>query len=178
MSVPAWARVPGQGAYARTETERRFLLTRLPDGLGPGRRIEDRYLDGTSLRLRRVEGDGLVVCKLTQKVRVSGEDPAVVRITNLYLGEDEHRRLQALPGAVLVKVRRPWRDGFVVDEHTGPLAGLVLAELEVDDLGAALPGVPGPSAVAGLGREVTHDDRWSGGRLARATADDLPGLLG
>jgi CYTH domain-containing protein len=40
------------------------------------------------------------------------------------------------------------------------LDGLLLAEVEVDDLTAArhLP--------AWLGEEVTHDDRFSGGRLA------------
>ena len=156
-----WLRSPGQGAYARPERERRFLLAGLPGGLGPGRRIEDRYLDGTTLRLRRVEADGLVVCKLTQKVR-TGEGPAQVALTNLYLTEDEHRRLSVLPGADLVKVRRPWRDGLVVDEHTGPLAGLVLAELEVADLTAPLPPVPG------LDREVTADERWTGCLRSRA----------
>ena len=165
-----WARVPGQGAYARPERERRFLLRRLPDGLGPGRRVEDRYLDGTTLRLRRVSADGLVVCKLTQKVR-TGDGPAQVMLTNTYLTEDEHRRLAVLPGAVLVKVRRAWRSGLVVDEHTGPLAGLVLAELEVDDLSAPLPPVPG------LDREVTDDERYTGAALARAgqAPDDRQG---
>ena len=153
----SWARTPGQGAYARPERERRFLLDGLPDGLGPGRLVEDRYLDGTTLRLRRVSGDGLVVCKLTQKVR-TGDGPAQVALTNLYLTEEEHRRLSVLPGADLVKVRRPWVAGLVVDEHTGPLAGLVLAELEVEDLAAPLPDVPG------LGREVTHDERFTGPR--------------
>ena len=160
---PDWARVPGEGAYARPERERRFLLDGLPEGLGPARRVEDRYLDGTTLRLRRVEADGLVVCKLTQKVRTGG-GPGQVALTNLYLTEDEHRRLSVLPGAVLVKLRRPWVHGLVVDEHTGPLAGLVLAELEVDDLRAPLPPVPG------LTREVTDEERWTGAALARAAS--------
>ena len=44
--------VPGK--YARVEREWRFLLAGLPDGMPPAsaRRITDRYLTSTSLRLR------------------------------------------------------------------------------------------------------------------------------
>ena len=49
------------------------------------------------------------------------------------------------------------------------LDGLRLAEVEVDDLGAERP-LP-----SWLGPEVTHDDRFSGGRLAGL--DDAADLL-
>ena len=58
--------------YAVVERERRYLLEALPDLPGARvLRITDRYLDGTRLRLRRVDEDGCaVVLKLGQKVPV------------------------------------------------------------------------------------------------------------
>ncbi len=48
--------VPGK--YARVEREWRFLLAGLPDGMPPAsaRRITDRHLTSTSLRLRHISG--------------------------------------------------------------------------------------------------------------------------
>jgi adenylate cyclase len=61
---------------------------------------------------------------------------------------------------------------FVVDRFEGDLAGLVLAEIEVDDLSVPL------ALPSWLGEEVSHDDRYSGGRLARANAAEVAALLG
>jgi hypothetical protein len=53
--------LPGEpirgGKYARVERERRFLLAGPPPApaVTASRRITDRYLPGTRLRLRRVE---------------------------------------------------------------------------------------------------------------------------
>ena len=46
-----------QGKYARVERERRFLLAGPPpaSAVTVSRRITDRYLPGTRLRLRRVD---------------------------------------------------------------------------------------------------------------------------
>ena len=108
--------------YARPERERRFLLDGVPDGLGPSVHILDRYLEGTRMRLRRVDGpDGSVVGKLGQKVRTDPHDPAEVWITNLYLDEDEYDRLVGLPAAVLEKSRHPWpRSGVRSTSSPGP----------------------------------------------------------
>jgi CYTH domain-containing protein len=172
---PGQGRRPGQGKYARAERERRWLVPSLPAGVGEPRRIEDRYLDGTSLRLRRVEDAGAVVFKLGQKIRADAGDPFLVWVTNLYLTAEEHQRLSALPAAVLVKTRRLARHGgvsFAVDEFSGPLQGLLLAETELaetelaeielaerEELPDALP--------QWLGPEVTREDRYSGAALAR-----------
>lgn len=165
----AWKRLPGQGKYARAERERRFLLASAPPPpAGPSRVIEDRYLDGTTLRLRRVTVGAERVHKLTQKVR-PGDDPAEVAITNIYLPAQEYARLLVLPAAVLVKTRHLYPVGpvtFVVDEFHGHLTGLWLAEIEVPDVHAPL------ALPAWLGREVTHDDRFSGGSLARNAPPD------
>ncbi|MBV9821258.1 MAG: hypothetical protein JO144_03365 [Actinobacteria bacterium] len=171
------SRPPGSAKYARPERERRWLLSSPPAGAGDPVRIEDRYLDGTRLRLRRVTGAGPVVCKLGQKVPAAEDDPSLVWHTTLYLTEQEYRRLAVLPAAVLVKLRRPVAHGglvFAVDEFAGALHGLVLAETElpVADLPGAAPGTAGTGAEPlelppWLGAEVTSDERYTGAALAR-----------
>lgn len=131
--------------YARIERERRYLLAAAPPELvnDVGRRIEDRYLAGTRLRLRRTLGaDGAVIeHKLTRKVDV---DPMHRVVATLDLEANEFERLTVLPAAVLVKHRHPhaWRGlRYGIDVFSGALAGLVLAEVEVDSDAnlAALP---------------------------------------
>ena len=57
--------------YALVEYEHRFLLGKVPDGLGPSTRIDDRYVSGTRLRLREaVPPDGTRTRKLSHKVRL------------------------------------------------------------------------------------------------------------
>jgi CYTH domain-containing protein len=162
------------GRYAHPELERRFLVTAAaPTGESPWQ-IVDRYIDGTALRLRRLTADGETVFKLTQKIRPEPGDPAVVSITNIYLERVEYDLLASLPAAVLTKTRNVcWvdRHRFAIDTFDGELSGLRLAEIEVEGLATSLPRPPW------LGREVTHQDAFSGGYLARVTADELAGLL-
>ncbi len=158
-----WSREPGQGKYARTERERRFLVRGVVPVGEAERLIEDRYLDGTRLRLRRVTDGDQTVHKLTQKVRPDESDPSEVLTTNLYLSQDEYTRLSTLPGSVLVKTRVVVATStcdFVVDEFQGRLHGLRLAEVEVRELADSLHLPPW------VGDEVTHDNRFSGGHLA------------
>jgi len=158
-----WRRTPGQGRYARPERERRFVVTGEPGPLAESRLIEDRYLHGGTLRVRAVRGDGEPVFKLTQKVRPLASDPTEVAITNMYLSPSEYRMLVALPGNDLVKIRSMCGD-FAVDVFQGPLDGLVLAEIEVQDLSDPL------DLPDWIGAEVTHDDTYSGGALATRTS--------
>ena len=137
--------------YAVVERERRYLLDRLPD-LPDARllRITDTYLDGTRLRLRRVEEDGCdVVLKLGQKVPV----PDGIAHTTTYLSEVEFDLLSGLPGQPLTKTRH-LHDGWAVDVHP---SGLVLAETG-DDREPPFPYV----------REVTDEVGFTGGGLAGA----------
>ncbi|GIH09927.1 hypothetical protein Rhe02_79940 [Rhizocola hellebori] len=170
----SWARQPGSGKYAKLERERRFLLTDMPAQAKDPRLIEDRYLVGTRLRLRRVEADSQVVYKFCQKVRPDEANPSTVAITNIYLAEAEYERLRQLPATILRKTRRLWQVGqqsFAVDKFHGDLAGLLLAEIELPDLAQSLL-LPAP-----IGREVTTDDRFSGGYLAHATPTQKEQLL-
>jgi len=148
--------------YAVVERERRFLLGTLPEGVTSTRVIVDRYLTGTRLRLREVIGDdGAVVRKLGHKVRLA-EGPEAIACTNLYLDDSEWALLAALPARVLRKQRHlVERDGLTlaVDEHED---GSLVAE--IDDGDEASDGVP---AWLDVVREVTADEEWTGGRLAR-----------
>src|SRR6266496_1542731 len=67
--------VPGK--YARVEREWRYLLAGLPDGIPPAsaRRITDRYLTSTSLRLRHISGPEGDQYKLTQKIPATPPGP-------------------------------------------------------------------------------------------------------
>jgi CYTH domain-containing protein len=166
-----WWREPGSGAYARIEREWRWLLPAVPVGVSTLVAIDDRYLGGTTLRLRHMHGDVGDVYKLTQKVRPRDDDPSVTAVTNIYLTSAEHALLSKLPGAELRKVRRHWQvDGhaLVVDELLGRWQGVVLAELEHD---AETAQVELADAV-----DVTFDDRFTGAALASAGDDDVAGV--
>ncbi len=146
----------------------------MPAEAGQPRLIEDRYLHGTRLRLRRVEAESKVVYKLCQKVRPDETNPSTVAITNIYLSDAEYSALVQLPASVLRKTRRPWQVGhrvFAVDKFHGELAGLLLAEIELTEAASALA-LPAPIA-----REVTADERFSGGYLAHATAEQTAEVL-
>ena len=162
--------------YARPELERRFLLRAVPPGETVARhRIEDRYLEGTRLRLRRMtstdgRGDVSIARKLTQKI--PGADGGPGLITSMYLSPQEYARLQPLPARELAKSRLSIPP-FGVDVFEGQLEGLILAEVEFEIRSDADAFVPGIDVVA----EVTSDVRFSGGRLVSTTAAELAELL-
>jgi len=161
--------------YARIERERRFLLDGFPGAVHSTRvrRIVDHYVDGTSLRLRKqTEEHRPTVFKLTQKIpaRASGWQQGF--ITTLYLTHAEFLVLAQLPGNELIKTRHSVPP-FGIDVFEGGLEGLFLAEAEFDSEEAAgclaIPSFPL--------REVTDDDRFTGGRLAGATQREVRAWL-
>ena len=157
--------------YARVEWERRFLLARFPAEakVTQVRRIVDRYIDGTTLRLRQMrEDDGRQVFKLTQKLAAQMRGARQGLITNIYLASEEFDVLSQLPARMLRKTRHSVPP-FGIDVFEGELRGLVLAEAEFHSAeeAAALEVPPF------LHREVTTDVRFSGGKLATATRDEL-----
>ena len=113
--------------------------------------------------------------------------------TSLYLDAAEYEALAGLPAAELTKTRTllHW-DGPVlaVDVFTGRLAGLVLAEYDLAGGGPVDDGPAGSGSAAGpvdtdpagwppipVRAEVTGDERFTGGALARTSAADLARLL-
>ena len=157
--------------YARIEREPRFLLAGLPAPLDPARgfrRISDLYLTGTRLRLREVRAaDGRVLeRKLNQKLPDPEGHAARRIITSVYLDAAEYALLEPLPGRRLVKRRHflPVAGHvFSVDVFEGPLAGLVLASVELES-DAELASLPAPSFAH---CEVTALPLFTGGVLAQ-----------
>jgi CYTH domain-containing protein len=163
------------GKYARVERERRFLLAGLPKDQPATaiRKITDRYLIGTALRLRHMadQRDGHHY-KFTQKLPTDRPGPVQGLITNIYLSKAEYDLLAQLPGKVLIKTRYSVPP-LGIDVFAPPLHGLVLAEAEFDTDKAMLAFQP-PSYVSA---EVTDDARFTGGRLVNTTREQLTSWL-
>jgi CYTH domain-containing protein len=171
------------GGRAQVRRERRFLLPSLPRALAQGvaALIEERYIAGTGLSLRRTLTPGTrtaahgPVHTLGQRVRAGSRHTERLTLTD-QLSADEYAALARLPAQVLV-----WRRYQVqlsshhcgVDVFSGELKGLVLAEARFsapEEVGA----FPQPVyAVA----EVTGDDRFSEWALVRTSAAQLAALV-
>ena len=161
--------------YARVEWERRFLLDRLPPdaSITRVRRIADRYIDGTNLRLRQQGDDGnKTVFKLTQKLPAAASGAQQGLITTMYLTEDEFQLLVNLPAKMLRKTRYSVPP-FGIDVFEDALTGLVLAEAEFNSLAEA-SALSLPPFIA---LELTEDPRFTGGELVRTSRQELGTLL-
>jgi CYTH domain-containing protein len=161
-----------EGKYARIERERRFLLAGPPpaSAVNARRRITDRYLPGTRLRLRRVDypGNEAAEFKFTQKVPAGRPGYVQGLITNTYLSAPEYDLLASLPADVLSKTRLSVPP-LSIDVFDPPLHGLVLADVEFTTDEAATSFLPPPLSIA----EVTDDARFTGGNLVRTRRHDL-----
>ncbi|MFI0220563.1 hypothetical protein [Streptomyces lydicus] len=135
--------------------------------------INDRYVKGTRLRLRRADlSNGRCELKLTQKVPNSQPGATQGLITNTYLSPAEYDVIASLPAAVLSKTRFSVPP-LGVDVFDGRLQGLVLAEAEFTADDEAQSFDPPAGCVA----EVTNDTRFTGGRLVQASRHELLGWL-
>lgn len=164
MTTPAALGFLKPEKYAATERERRWLCEGLPDlPVLRAEAIEDLYVDGSRLRLRRATpvGGGAAILRLSKKADLAPERRL---ITTLYLTEAEYALFEGLPGRVMRKTRHYYAAGNVtlsVDRFEGALAGLFLAEAEFAD-DAAMATFPDPAFAL---REVTDDPRYTGGEL-------------
>jgi CYTH domain-containing protein len=157
--------------YAKIERERRFLLAEFPNNakITRSRRIIDRYIDGTNLRLRKlIDGNGSSTFKLTQKIPARDSGGQQGLIVTMYLTESEFRVFEQLPAHTLTKTRHSIPP-FGIDVFDGQLEGLILAEAEFDSAAAA-DALIIPSYIS---REVSDDDRFTGGQLVRTSRQGL-----
>lgn len=154
--------------YAFIERERRWRvdpaarpdLSALPFVL-----IEDRYLTGTRIRLRRMTDSATAGRALKVTKKYEADDPLARPIVTIYLTEAEYALLADLPGRSLVKRRYVLQEKemmFSLDRFLGPLDGLELAEIELED-DATLRALRAPSWAI---RDVSEDARYQGGALA------------
>lgn len=161
-----------EGKYARVERERRFLLAGppSPSAVTGSRRITDRYLPGTRLRLRRVDYDDGGACEFKFTQKLPADPPGFVQglITSTYLSTAEYDLLASLPAAVLSKTRLSVPP-LSVDVFDPPLHGLVMADVEFRTDKEAQSFPRPPAAVA----EVTDDPRFTAGNLVQARRHDL-----
>jgi CYTH domain-containing protein len=155
--------------YAHVERERRWLVdpaSRPPlDGLD-WVLIEDRYIRGTRMRLRRMSNSvtGERSLKLTKKY--DSPDPLARPIVTAYLTEAEHALLSTLEADPLTKRRYSIAVGgfeWSLDLFAGPLEGLELLEIEAPDA-QSLTRLTPPGWVRA---EVSSDSNYEGGTLAR-----------
>lgn len=138
--------------YAKLERERRFLLAAEPPTPEETRTIEDRYILGTHLRLRRVSGETTVL-KLGKQEDL---EPGVKRVTTIYLTEGEFAVLAALPASAVSKTRATFLHGerrWAVDTYPD---GTRIAETEEE-----IEGLP-----TWVGEEITGCHEWTGAALA------------
>ena len=154
--------------------ERRFLLPALPRALAEGTAslVEERYLAGTRLALRRAVSPvapDRPELTLGQRMRY-GRAAGVVLIERLR--PEAYAALRRLPAHVLVWRRYPVRlAGWpcAVDVFAGDLSGLVLAQAA---FGSAAEVARFPSPVYAVA-EVTGDERFGEEQLARTSASTL-----
>ncbi|HLH03176.1 MAG TPA: hypothetical protein VKX25_10425 [Bryobacteraceae bacterium] len=161
--------------YARIERERRFLVAQLPcpKTAHPTRRIIDRYIEQTRLRLRRqVDSAGATTFKLTQKIPAQASGAQQGLITTMYLDAGEYRIFARLPAKEIRKTRYSVPP-FGIDVFEGPIAGLILAEAEFESPAEAESLVIPPFIVC----EVSDDIRFTGGRLVHASPQDIRNWL-
>jgi len=151
--------------YTKKETERRWLVpdgTDLKAGFSRLRKIEDSYITGTRLRLRRVTEEGAEpIYKLGKKYESSHAGSHSVVTT--YLTASEYQVLAQLPAARAQKTRLSVLGG-ALDIYEQPNSGLQVFEVEFPSLEAAAE----YQSPQGLGQEVTHDPRFTGHALAGA----------
>ena len=146
------------------EIERRFLVqvdTSLWVTLGEGHHLRQGYVRNgkPSVRIRFGEPRGPVLtCKSGKGVRREEVETVVP--------DDVARALfQAAEERTIEKIRftiGPWE----LDRFLGPLDGLALLEIELEDENDTVPKPPEGVKVL---REVTDDKRFVSGRLARIT---------
>ena len=148
--------------YSKTEIERRWLIpaeVELKLAATREREIEDRYILGTRLRLRKVMESGHEpIYKLGKKYEPHA--PGAHHVVSTYLSAAEYEVLAKLP-ALVSRKRRQSVLGVALDVYLQPNPGL---RVEFPNPEAAAAYTP-PS---GVGMEVTNEPTCSGYALAGA----------
>ncbi len=148
-----------QPKYSQPEIERRWLVAvdkavRLPQVRA--KKIEDKYLSGGRLRLRKVSEENCEpIFKLGKKYLRSEASPESV--VSIYLTESEFKVFLALPGRGATKTRYSVQGG-ALDVYEHPSHEHAIFEIEFESERAAAEYLP-PEFVR---EEVTFNEKYTG----------------
>jgi len=149
------------------EIERRYLVEVAPDvwaRLGPGVRLRQGYVVAGPMAVRIREGESrgaVLTCKQGTGIR-RREVEAVVP------AEMAEALFEVADTRTISKVRH--REGsWELDRFLGPLAGLALLEIELEQVDDPVPLAPEGVSIL---REVTNDNRFTSSALASLTSSD------
>jgi CYTH domain-containing protein len=150
--------------YSAAEIERRWLVHLAQLGslaALPRREIEDLYIAGTYMRLRKVRAEfEAVIFKLGKKYgKGNGLSEQVVSV---YLTEEEFIVMAAMPGTAVKKSRYTMAGG-ALDVYQYPNPGFAVFEVEFQSEAAAINYTP-PNFTA---QEITHNAKYSGFALSQ-----------
>lgn len=159
--------------YAQQEFERRFLISQRPETLSHAKykEIEDKYLDETRIRVRRVKNDQLIQYKLTKMLELGQPDAPIHWISTIYLSQPEFAIFQKLPGVAYQKRR------YYLDDESGNTIGvdeinlsqgtIWIAEVEFDNA-EEMNGYQFPLE---YDREISGEAAFSGYELAKGMSN-------
>ena len=158
------------------ENELSFLVRELPDlDAAAKKEIEQDYLSSgpSPLRLRRIGADH----ELTKKIDLDPSDMSRKEEITVPLTEDESLKLRPLAVRGLTKTRHylPLDGGLTaeIDVFSGPLDGLIMAEVEFPDEASRSAFTP----PAWFGRDVSQEDWSANSWLAGKTMADVERFL-
>ena len=150
--------------YSTAEIERRWLADLSQIGSLAallGRQIEDLYIAGTHMRLRKVSAEGeAFIFKLGKKYGKGNSFSE--QVVSVYLSEAEFNVMATMPGA-LVKKSRYTISGGALDVYQNPHSGFAVFEVEFQSENDAMNYTP-PSFTS---QEVTHNAKYSGFALSQ-----------
>lgn len=162
--------------YSRIEYARRFLVAQTSDWKQFietfSKRHEDKYLNGTRLRLR-IQTDldsGRQLIKLTKKYE--SDSPYFRQINTILLTPEELEIFDRLEGKRVRKIRFYHHHKtrvFSIDVFENELRGLLICETEQPTLEDLMKAEPPPYARI----EVTENPFFTGANLANASAAEL-----
>ena len=162
MPTPQHYAMKSPPKYSEPEIERRWVVPAAAAEeqvvAQPYRLLEDRYILGTRLRLRKVSGP-TTVFKLGKKYDSSTD--GAEQVVSVYLAEEEHDILASLPHH-LARKRRYSIAGGSIDQYLHPRRDLFVFEVEFQTLSEAEAFLP----PAFVDLEVTGDPRYSGFAIA------------
>jgi CYTH domain-containing protein len=149
--------------YSKPEYERRWLVpadAAFESHAERERQIEDRYIQGTRLRLRKVTEFGqATIYKLGKKYKP--EALGKHHVVTIYLSEAEYNMFASLPARIASK-QRFTVNGGALDVYEKPNSGLRVFEVEFSTAEEAENYAP----PLGIDQEITNELELTGYSLA------------